>query len=304
MARIGVFICHCGTNIASVVDVERVAVAAAGFPGVVHTATNKYTCSQPGQAAIREAILQHELDRIVIASCSPLMHEATFRKLLSTTSVNPYMLEIANIREQCAWVHSDKHRATAKAIDLVRMAVAKVSRDTPLFASSIPVNKRCLVIGGGRAGVQAALDIADAGYPVTIVEGEPSIGGKMVMLDKTFPTMDCSACICTPKMTDAGSHSNITLMTSSEVEEVSGYIGNFEVKIKTRARYVNHDICTGCGMCETKCPTTVTSSFDQGIATRKAIYKLFPQAVPGKPVIDPDACKMLTEGKCGVCQKI
>ena len=304
MARIGVFICHCGSNIASLVDVEQVAAAAREMPGVSHAATNKYTCSQPGQDAIKEAIKEHGLDRILIGACTPRMHEATFRKMLAATNINPYMLEIANLREQCSWVHTEKEKATEKAIDLVRMAAAKLLRNQPLFTTTIPVHKKCLVIGGGIAGVQAALDIADSGYSVTLVERESSIGGKMVMLDKTFPTMDCSACICTPKMADAGAHPNITLMTYSEVEAVTGYIGNFEVTIKTKARYVDHDICTGCGLCETKCPTKTDSSFEQGIAKRKAIYKMFPQAVPTKPVIDEVSCKKLTEGKCGVCEKV
>jgi heterodisulfide reductase subunit A len=304
MSRIGVFICHCGSNIAATVDVERVAEAARALPNVVIADTNKYTCSDPGQQAIKDTIEEHQLDRIVIASCSPRMHELTFRKMLGDTPLNPYMLEIANIREQCSWVHRDKEDGTAKAIDLVKMAIAKVDRDTPLFTTSIPVNKRALVIGGGIAGMQAALDIADAGYPVTLVEREPSLGGKMVMLDKTFPTMDCSACICTPKMADVGTHPLITVKTCAEVEKVGGYVGNFEVTIRERATYVDHASCTGCGLCETKCPTKVVSEFDQGLGKRKAIYKPFAQAVPSKPTIDAAHCRKLTDGKCGVCEKL
>ncbi|MCL2008820.1 MAG: CoB--CoM heterodisulfide reductase iron-sulfur subunit A family protein [Treponema sp.] len=304
MARTGIFICHCGSNIASIVDVVALENAARTFPNVMFAVTQKYACSQPGQNAIRDAVKEHDLDRIVIAACTPGMHEETFRKVLTACGLNPYMLEIANIREQCSWVHNDKEKATEKAIDLMRMKAAKIAKNQPLFSASIPVKKHALIIGGGIAGVQAAIDIADAGYPVTLVEREPSIGGKMVMLDKTFPTLDCAACICTPKMTEAGSHPNINLMTSSEVISVSGYIGNFEATIKTKARYVDHDTCNGCGLCETKCPAKATSEFEQGIAPRKAIYKLFPQAVPSKPVIDPGACLKLTEGKCGVCQTI
>ena len=304
MARTGVFICHCGSNIASVVDVEQVAEAIGQSPGVLYAATQKYACSQPGQDAIRQAITQHGLDRIVVAACSPRVHEETFRGVLSSAGLNPYMLEIANIREQCAWVHTDKEKATAKAIGLARMSAAKAAQNQPLSSTSIPVNKRCLVIGGGIAGIQAALDVANAGYPVTLVERQPSIGGKMIMLDKTFPTLDCSACICTPKMTDVGSHPNITLMTSSEVVSVSGYIGSFEATVRTKPRYVDHDACTGCGLCETKCPAKIDSEFDQGLAKRKAIYKLFPQAVPSKPVIDPAGCLRLTGGKCGICEKV
>jgi len=304
MARIGVFICHCGTNIASVVDVEKVAQAAKSMPGVAFATDYKYMCSEPGQAMIKQAIEEHHLDRIVIGSCSPRMHELTFRKMLKGTSVNPYMLEIANLREQCAWVHTDRVKATEKAINLVRMSVAKVGNNKPLHTSMIPITKKALVIGGGIAGIQAALDIADCGFDVTIVEKEPSIGGHMVMLDKTFPTMDCSACISTPKMVDAGAHPNITLKTYCEVESVSGYIGNFEVTIKEKTKYVNHDLCTGCGLCQTKCPTKVISEFNQGMSKRPAIYIPFAQAVPSKPVIDENACLKLTKDKCGICEKI
>ncbi|MCL1975107.1 MAG: CoB--CoM heterodisulfide reductase iron-sulfur subunit A family protein [Firmicutes bacterium] len=304
MARAGVFICHCGSNIASVIDVEQVAKSAEQMTGVVYAATNKYACSISGQEMMKQAIIDHQLDRLVIASCTPRMHETTFRKMLGKTSVNPYMLEVANIREQCSWVHTDKEKATAKAIDLVRMSLAKVLKNQPLFTSSIPVCKKCLVIGGGIAGIQAALDIADGGYEVTLVEREPSLGGKMVMLDKTFPTLDCSACISTPKMAEVGAHPRIKLMSSCEVSAVSGYIGNFEVTIKQNPRYVDHDICTGCGLCEEKCPTKLKSSFDQGLGQRKAIYKLFPQAVPAKPVIDAQHCTKLTKDKCGVCAKV
>ena len=305
MARTGIFICHCGTNIAGTVDVEKVAQAAEDFPGVVHSTTYKYMCSEPGQQLIKDTIKEKDLDRIVIASCSPRMHELTFRKMLKDTSINPYMLEVANIREQCSWVHKDKEKATEKAITLVAMAAAKVLADKPLHTSTIPINKRALVIGGGIAGIQAALDIADCGIDVTIVEKEPSIGGHMVMLDKTFPTMDCSACISTPKMVDCGAHPNITLKTSSVIENVSGYVGNFEVTIREKAKYVNHDLCTGCGLCETKCPSkNIVSEFNQGMSKRTAIYKPFAQAVPAKPVIDPNACMKLKTGKCGVCEKI
>ena len=303
MSRIGVFVCHCGTNIAGALDVERVAQAASALPGVRFSATYKYMCSEQGQQTIKDAIVEHQLDRIVIASCSPRMHENTFRKMLKDTSINPYMLEIANIREQCAWVHTDKEQATEKAIDLVRMSVAKVAGNKPLVSSSIPVHKQALVVGAGIAGLQAALDIADAGYEVTLLEKEGSIGGHMVMLDKTFPTLDCSACISTPKMSEAAAHPNITLMTNSTLESVGGYVGNFEVTIRQKAKYVNHDLCTGCGLCETKCPAKATSEFNQGLCDRRAIFKPFPQAVPAKPVIDAASCRKLTgQAKCGVCE--
>lgn len=304
MSRIGVFLCHCGSNIAATIDIAQVAEEARSFPNVVFVDENKYTCSEPGQQSVKDAIEEHNLDRIVIGSCSPRMHELTFRKMLTETSVNPYMLEIANIREQCSWVHKEKEIGTPKAVDLVRMAAAKVDRNVPLFTSEIPITKRALIIGGGIAGIQAALDIADAGYPVTLVEKEPSIGGKMVMLDKTFPTMDCSACICAPKMNEAGAHPNIEIMSLSEVESVTGYVGNFTVSIRQKAKYIDYDKCTGCGLCEEKCPSKVDSEFEQGLAQRKAVYKPFPQAVPSKPVIDAASCRKLTEGKCGVCAKL
>jgi heterodisulfide reductase subunit A len=304
MSKIGVFVCHCGTNIASVVDVDRVADASREIPGVAFAAEYKYMCSEPGQQMILDAITAHGLKRVVIASCSPRMHETTFRKMLKKSGVNEYLLEIANIREQVSWVHTDRGRATEKAVDLVRMAVAKVAKDEPLKASTIPIAKRALVVGAGIAGIQAALDIADAGHEVVLLEREPSIGGRMVMLDKTFPTLDCSACISTPKMVDAGAHPNITLRASCEVADVRGYIGNFTVAIRQKARFVNHDICTGCGACEQKCPKKVPSEFNKGLDDRTAIYKLFPQAVPSKPVIDRENCIKLVSGKCGLCEKV
>ena len=305
MSRIGVFVCHCGSNIGGVVDCAAVRDFAATLPNVVHAEDNKYTCSDPGQAQIKESIEKYDLDRIVVAACSPSMHEQTWRNLLSQTKINPYMLEVANLREQCSWVHADKAAATAKAKDLVKMAVAKVDRAVPLHTQQISLEKRALIIGGGIAGMQAALDIADAGYPVTLVERQPTIGGKMPKLDKTFPTMDCSACICTPKMSEVGAHPNITVKTLSEVEKVEGYVGNFQVTIREHAKYVDYDVCTGCGLCTTKCPTKkIPNEWNEGMNTRTAIYKAFEQAVPSKPVIDPEHCRKLTEDKCGVCSKL
>ena len=286
MSRIGIFVCHCGSNIASGVHIEQVVEAAQKFPNVAYVEANKYTCSEPGQAKLKAAIVEHRLDRIVVCTCSPRMHENTFRKMLKSTTINPYLLEVANLREQCSWVHTDKDKATDKAISLVRMAAAKVNHNNPLFPSKIPVTKRALVIGAGIAGMQAALDIADAGHQVTLVEREPSIGGKMVMLDKTFPTMDCSACISTPKMVECSSHPNITIMTSAEVEKVDGYLGNFQGTIRQKARYVDHSQCKGCSDCMNACPVVARNNFDLGLAKRKAIYTLFPQAVPNKAVIE------------------
>ncbi len=287
MARIGVFICHCGTNIGGVVDVPKVLEAARKMPMVSFVDDNKYTCSEPGQASVREAITKNRLNRVVIGSCSPRMHENTFRKTVSSAGLNPYLLEVANLREHCSWVHhDDKEAATDKAIELIRMAVAKAISNEMLFPKQFGLTKRALVIGGGIAGIQAALDIANAGHKVLLVEREPTIGGRMAQLDKTFPTLDCSACILTPKMVDVAQHPNITLLTCSELEEVKGFVGNFEVKIRKKARYVDEVKCTGCGDCSKECPVEVDSEFNVGLGMRKAIYIPFPQAVPNKYVID------------------
>lgn len=304
MARIGVFVCWCGENIARNVDVERVAAEIAHLPGVHCSVAYKYMCSEPGQRLILEKIKSERLDAIVVASCSPHMHLKTFRKAAEREGINPYMVEMANIREHCSWVHHDKEKATAKAIDLVRMSVAKVRQDHALDPIRVPVTRRALVIGAGVAGIQAALDIADAGYEVIVVEREPSIGGKMAGLSETFPTLDCSQCILTPRMVEVGQHPNIKLYTLSEVEDVEGYVGNFRVTIRKRARYVDIEKCTGCGQCWNVCPSKKNKSeFDYGLGNRTAIYVPFPQAVPARPVIDPEACTMLTKGKCGVCAK-
>lgn len=303
MARTGVFVCWCGSNIAKTVDVERVAVEAGNLPGVVHAAHYKYMCSEPGQALVRQAIAEHRLDRIVVAACSPRLHEPTFRKCIAQTGLNPFMAEMANIREHCSWVHADRETATAKAIDLTRMAAARIRRNEPLSQTEIPITKKALVVGGGIAGIQAALDIAEAGYQVTLVERTPSIGGRMAQFDKTFPTLDCAACILTPKMVECASNPNIRIVSYAEVEEVSGYVGNFEVKIRRRARGVDMEKCTGCGVCYEKCPVKVSAEFDAGMGKRKAIYVPFPQAVPNVPVIDREHCTYYLKGRCRLCEK-
>lgn len=304
MARVGVFICWCGSNIAKVVDVEKAAESVSNLPHVAYSTNYKYMCSEPGQNLIKQAIAEHKLDRIVVASCSPRLHEPTFRRCVSEVGLNPYMVEIANIREHCSWVHEDMDEATEKAVDLIAMAVAKVVRNENLYSTSIPITKNALVIGGGVAGIQAALDIADGGYPVTLVERTPSIGGRMAQYDKTFPTLDCAACILTPKMVDAASHPLIEILTFSEVENVSGFVGNFDVTIRKKARSVKLDVCTGCGLCYEKCPVKKPSEFECGLGERKAIYVPFPQAVPNVPIIDRDACRFFQEGKCKICEKI
>jgi heterodisulfide reductase subunit A len=303
MARIGVFVCRCGSNIAGTVDVKAVTQAVSQFPGVAYAKEHKYMCSDPGQALMRKAIEHEKLTGLVIAACSPRMHEATFQRLAEGKGLNPYLVEMANIREHCSWVHDDRAEATAKAIETVRMLVEKVRRNSPLERIRVPVTRRALVIGGGVAGIQCALDIVRAGIPVTLVERSASIGGHMAQLDETFPTLDCSQCILTPKMVELSQNDLTTVYTYSQIEEVSGYVGNFKVKIRRRATSVNHARCTGCGICFEKCPVEVPSEFDCGLASRKAIYVPFAQAIPNKPVIDRDTCLRFTAGKCGVCSQ-
>ncbi len=305
MQRIGVFVCHCGTNIAGTVDVAEVAQALSLEPGVVFSTHYQYMCSQAGQEMIKEAVKEHKLTGIVVCSCSPRMHEATFRKTAAAAGLNPYMVEIANIREQCSWVHKEMPIGTEKAIILAKAAVAKVNLNAPLTPGESPVTKRALVIGGGIAGIQTALDIADAGFPVDIVETKPTIGGKMAQLDKTFPTLDCAACILTPKMVDVAQNEKIRIFSYSEVTDVKGFVGNFDVTIKRKARYVKEDVCTGCGLCTEKCPQKkVPNEFNLGMDNRHAIYIPFAQAVPKVATIDPNYCTMLKTGKCGVCSKV
>jgi len=303
--RIGVFVCHCGSNIAGVVDVKRVAEELASYPGVAFSTDYTYMCSDPGQNLVKDAIKEHKLTGVVVSACSPTLHEATFRRAGVGADLNPYMVEIANIREQCSWVHQeDKQAATAKAVKIIKTMIEKVKQDEALIPISVPVTKRALVVGGGVAGIQAALDIANSGHEVILVEKEPSIGGHMAQLSETFPTLDCSQCIMTPKMVEAAQHPRIKLMTYSEVDDVTGFVGNFKIKIRKKAAYVNRDVCTGCGLCSEKCPSKTDSEFDEGLAKRKAIYTPFPQAVPNKPVLDADHCIYFKTGKCGICAKI
>ena len=305
MQKIGVFVCHCGTNIAGTVDVKAVAEALSHEAGVVYATDYQYMCSEAGQNMIKDAVRDYGLTGIVICSCSPRMHENTFRKAAAAAGLNPYMVEIANIREQCSWIHKNIAEGTEKAIILGRAAIAKVHLNAPLTAGESPVVKRALVIGGGIAGIQTALDIADAGFEVDIVEKNPTIGGKMAQIDKTFPTLDCAACILTPKMVDCAQNEKIKIYAYSEVDAVSGFVGNFSVKIKRKARYVDETKCTGCGLCTEKCPQKkVPNEFNLGLDQRRAIYIPFAQAVPKVATIDPDYCTMLKSGKCGVCSKV
>lgn len=304
--RIGVYICHCGSNIAGVVDVEEVSRwAGEKFPDVAVSRDYKFMCSSPGQELIENDIKEFGLSRVVVAACSPHLHEKTFRGACARAGLNPFLFEMASIREHVAWVTKDKVEATIKAKALVDGAVRRVVFHEPLDPIRVDITPTTLVVGGGVAGIQAALEIADSGTPVILVEREPSIGGHMAQFDKTFPTLDCSACILTPKMFDIGNHPNITMLTWSEVESVDGYVGNFDIKVRKKARMVEEDLCTGCLVCQEKCPKRVIDPvFEVGIAKRKAIYVPFPQAVPNKPVLDTENCTYFQTGKCQVCQKV
>jgi heterodisulfide reductase subunit A len=307
MPKIGVYICHCGSNIGGVVDVAQVAEYARGLPSVAVARDYKYMCSDPGQNLIKEDIKALGLDRVVVASCSPRMHEPTFRRACQDAGLNQYLFEMANIREHCSWVHTDHAKATEKAKALVSAAVRRVSHHKPLETKEVDMNPCTLVIGGGVAGIQAALEIADSGHKVYLLEKEASIGGHMAMFDKTFPTLDCAACILTPKMTSVGQNRNIELLSYSELVEVSGYIGNFKAKIRKKARYIDTAKCTGCGRCSELCPTSLPNEFDCGLGKRKAIYIPSPYAVPNKAIIDAQNCrhmKGLAGGKnlCRLCQ--
>ena len=305
MQRIGVFVCWCGSNIAATVDVKAVAEALGKEPGVVFFDDYQYMCSEEGQNKIKNAIRDYRLTGAVVCSCSPRMHEATFRRAAAAAGVNSFMVEIANIREQCSWIHKDKAEATEKAIVLGRAAIAKVHLNAPLTAGESPVIKRALVIGGGIAGIQTALDIAEAGFPVDSVEKEPPTGGKMSQIDKTFPTLDCAACILTPKMVEVAQNDKIRIFSYSQVDAVKGFVGNFDVSIRRKARFVDETRCTGCGLCTEKCPQKkVPNKFNLGLDQRRAIYIPFAQAVPKVATIDPDYCTMLKTGKCGVCAKV
>lgn len=305
MQRIGVFVCWCGSNIAGTVDVKQVAEMLKHEPGVVFSTDYQYMCSESGQNLIKDAIKEHNLTGVVICSCSPRMHENTFRKAAASVGLNPYMVEIANVREQCSWIHKDMPVATAKAVILGRAAIAKVHLNAPLTAGESPVTKRALVIGGGIAGIQTALDIAEAGFPVDIVEKSPTIGGKMAQLDKTFPTLDCAACILTPKMVEASQQENINIYAYSEVDEVKGFVGNFTVKIRRKARFIKEDLCTGCGLCTEKCPMKkVPNEFNLGMDNRSAVYIPFAQAVPKVATIDANYCIKKKTGKCGLCSTV
>ncbi len=301
--KIGVFLCHCGTNIAGVVDIPALAGYTRDLPGVEMVDEYKFMCSQPGQDLIKDSIKKHKLTKVIVAACSPLMHENTFRKACEEAGLNRYCFIMVNNREHNSWVTEDKALALQKAKDLIRGAVARAFWLEPLEVKEVGVNPNVLILGGGIAGIQAALDLAESGRTVYLVEREQSIGGNMAKFDKTFPTLDCAACILTPKMVSVGQHPNIKLWNYAEVDEVSGFVGNFKVKVRHKATSVNFEKCTGCGICQEKCPVKRPSEFDEGLGNRKAIYTLFAQAVPNKPVIDRVNCTYYIKGKCKVCEK-
>jgi heterodisulfide reductase subunit A len=289
--RIGVFVCHCGLNIAGTVDIKQVVEYAKTIPDVVYVKENRYTCADPGQEEIRKGIRENKLNRVIVAACSPRMHEPTFRRTVSEAGLNPFLFEMANIREFASWCHPNTpQEATERAKDAVRMAVAKARLMMPLQIIEVPVTNKALIIGGGIAGMNAALDLAEMGFKVYMLENTESIGGHMAALDKTFPTLDCSICIEGPKMVDCGRHPNIKIFANSELVKVDGYIGNFKVKIRKKPRYVIPERCTGCGECKDACPIEFPNEWDMNLGTRKAISVPFDQAVPLVFTVNKDYC--------------
>jgi heterodisulfide reductase subunit A len=302
--RTGVFVCHCGNNIAATVDVKKVAEAMSCEENVVSSQDYVYMCSDPGQNAVLQSIKDNQLDSVVISCCSPNLHEKTFRDNAKRAGLNSFTCEIANIREQCAWVHKDKEVATEKAIKISRSAVRRAGRDQALEPIAVPVTRKVLVIGGGIAGIQAALDIANAGLEVILVEKLATIGGHMLQLSETFPTLDCSQCILSPKMVEVSRHPKIRLMTYSEVQEVSGSVGNFQVKILQKPTYVDPDLCKICDDCANVCPVVVPNEHDLGLTARRAIHIPFAQAIPASYTLDESACLGLNPVRCGKCKDV
>ena len=299
--RIGVYICHCGINIAGKVDVRSLTQFAKTLPNVTVAREYKFMCSDPGQELIQKDIKELKLNRIVVASCSPLMHESTFQKATAEAGLNPFYFQMANIREHVSWVTKDRAEATRKSKALVAAAVRRVGVHQPLETKHVRVNSNVLVVGGGIAGIHAALTLAGAGKKVYLVEREPTIGGHMAMFDKTFPTLDCAACILTPKMSAVRGNPNITLWSFSEVSKVEGFAGNFKVQVKRKPRYVHEEECVGCRLCVDACvykDPKFADEFNLGLSKRKPIYLPFPQATPPVVLIDPETCLQLSRGKC------
>ena len=302
--KIGVYICHCGINIAATVDMQKVTDHARSLPHVAVARNYQYMCSDPGQDLIKNDIKQFGLDRVVVSACSPRMHEPTYRNAVRSVGLNPYFFEMANIREQCSWVHGDREEATKKAMDLIAAAVAKVSLHEALEENEVGVTPSVLVIGGGIAGIQAALDVAHSGFEVYLVEKSPTLGGHLAQLDRTFPTMGETGETLFPKLREVETHPLIHLLTQSEVEAVEGFIGNFKARIQNQPRYVDSKKCTRCKKCEEVCPVRVPNEFDLGLSERPAIYLPSPHAVPLTYRIDAGSCLFLQKGECGKCKEV
>jgi len=297
--KIGIYVCHCGVNIGGVVSVPDLVEYAKTLPNVEVGREYKFFCSDVGQKMIKEDIEAGLVNRVVVAACSPRMHEPTFRIACKEAGLNQFLFEMANIREHSTWVHmKEPEGAYEVAKDHIRLAISKARELMPLAVQKVNVEPTSLIIGAGITGMNAALDLSSAGYKVYLVDRSATIGGHMAQLDKTFPTMDCSSCILTPKMSEIAREKNIELLTYSEVTDVTGYVGNFEVTIKKKPHYVDQVKCTGCGICIDSCPITVANEFDLGLSTRKAIYIPFPQAIPSQYTIDMDSCV-----KCGICAR-
>jgi heterodisulfide reductase subunit A len=303
--RVGVYICHCGTNIAGYLDVEKVTEYAQSLDSVVIARNYTFMCSDPGQDMIKEDIRELNLNRVLVCSCSPTLHLRTFREACQAAGLNPHLCEMATIREYCSWVHShDRQAATEKAMAMVAAGVRRVLYRDPLVTKYAPVNPNTLIVGAGVAGIQTALEIANSEHKVYLVEREPSIGGRMAQLGKTFPYLESAIDILTPRMEQAAANEYIELLTNSEVTDLSGYIGNFKATITKKARSIDTSKCDGCGVCWEKCPVEVDSEFDRGLSKRKAIYRPFPEAVPNIPVIDREHCTHFLSGDCTICQEV
>ena len=305
MKKLGVFICHCGVNIAGTVDVKSVAEKISKIEDVAYSTDYIYMCSEPGQQTIREAIREKGLDGVVVACCSPNMHENTFRKAVKSQGMNPYLCEIANIREQCSWVHQkEKEEATRKAEEIIRSTLEKVRRNESLEAIAVAINRRVLVVGGGIAGITASLDLAEGGYEVVLLEREPALGGHMAQLSRTFPDLDPALAGLLSKASEVESHPKIQLHCYSELEDVKGYLGNFDVIIRHKATSVDRAKCNACGLCTENCPVEYVSEFERGMGVRKAIDTLYPGSVPNKMVINRQHCRYFLDGSCHRCQEV
>ena len=299
--RTGVFVCHCGSNIAATVDCAKVAAELGKEETVVFSDDHVYMCSEPGQSAVANAIKDNKLDSVVISCCTPNLHEKTFRDVAQAAGISGFQCEIANIREQCAWVHKDKAEGTEKAIKISRSAVRRVRHNESLEPIKIPVTRRAMVVGGGIAGIQCALDLANAGLDVVLVEKQATIGGHMLQLSETFPTLDCSQCIISPKMVEVSKNPKVELMVYSEVQEVSGYVGNFKVKVLKKPTYVDPESCKICDDCASVCPTVVTNEYEHGLSQRRSIFIPYAQAIPATYTLDIEHCLGLNPIACGKC---